>query len=115
MTKSTSKKSATDTAEKAGTAPSKKRSRVIKLVTENPEASELNSTAAKAANRKSSAVKRSPAKKKKAPLKKSKKTTTQNKELKSGNIIKKVKGKIASAGHALADKIRTDKKVSSDS
>lgn len=113
MAKATLKKTVADTAKKAEAATTKKRSRVIKLVTEHQDASELNSTAAKAANRKSSAVKRPPAKKKKAPLKKSKKATSQNKETKSGSLIKKVKGKIASAGHALAEKIRSSKESES--
>lgn len=92
------------------TAP-KKRSRVTKSVTQSDEAAEMNSTAAKAANRKSSSVKRTPVKKGKGSVKNVKKAPAKKTKVKKATgIITKVKSKIASAGHALAGKIRSDKK-----
>ena len=100
-----------DTNIPAKKAAPQKRSRVTKSVTQSDEAAEMNSTAAKAANRKGRTVKRTPVKKEKGAVKNVKKAPAKKTEVKKATgIITKVKSKIASAGHALADKIRSDKK-----
>ena len=90
----------------------KKKSRVSKVTVkktgEAEDKQDEKSSALKAANRKVTAIKRA------APVKKTslakKKTATKNVVAeKPKGIIKTVKSKIASAGRALADKIRSDK------
>ena len=91
----------------------KKKSRVSKVTVkktgEAEDKQDEKSSALKAANRKVTAIKRAaPVKKKTSPAKK--KTATKNVVAeKPKGIIKTVKSKIASAGRALADKIRSDK------